>query len=47
MIERTKKSIENPEDFLSDNKEIVEQYYEYRQSDEYKNSPMYKIMEIK
>lgn len=46
MIKNTKKSIENPDDFLSDNKEVLERYLAYKQSDEYKNSPVYKIMEL-
>lgn len=44
MIENTKKSIENPNDFLSNSKEILEQYLAYKQSDEYKNSLAHKIM---
>lgn len=46
MIESTKKSIENPDDFLSTNKEMLEQYLAYKLSDEYKNSPTFKIMEL-
>jgi len=46
MIENTKKSIENPDDFLSNNKEMVEQYLAYKQSDEYKSSYACKIMEL-
>ncbi len=46
MMERTKKSIEHPDDFLSDNKEILEQYLAIKQSDEYKNSPMYQIQSL-
>jgi DNA-binding transcriptional MerR regulator len=46
MIESTKKSIENPDDFLSDNKEVLKRYLAYKQSDEYKNSQAYKIMEL-
>ena len=46
MIEITKKSIENPDDFLAENKEVLEQYLIYKKSDEYKNSPAYKIMEL-
>lgn len=46
MIENTKKSIENPDDFLSNNKEMLEQYLAYKQSDEYKSSPVCKIMEL-
>jgi UDP-N-acetyl-D-mannosaminuronate dehydrogenase len=46
MIENTKKSIENPDDFLSNNKEILKQYLAYKQSDDYKNSPAHKIMSL-
>lgn len=46
MNEKTKQSIENPEAFLSDNKETLEWYLEYKQSDEYKNSPAYRMEAI-
>lgn len=46
MIENTKKSIENPDEFLSNNKEMLEQYLAYKQSDEYKESPAYKIISL-
>ncbi len=46
LLDNTKKSIENPEEFLSYNKEILEPYLVYRKSDEYKNSPVGKIMEL-
>lgn len=46
IIENTKKSIENPDDFLSNNKETLKQYLIYKQSDEYKNSPSHKIMSL-
>jgi len=46
MIKNTKKSIENPDDFFAENKEVLEQYLIYKKSDEYKNSPVYKIMEL-
>ena len=44
MIENTKKSIENPDEFLSNNKEMLEQYLAYKQSDAYKKSPARKII---
>ena len=44
MIENTKKSIENPDEFLSNNKEMLEQYLAYKQSDAYKKSPVRKII---
>lgn len=43
MNEKTKQSIENPETFLSENKELLENYLAYIQSDEYKNSPMFQM----
>ena len=46
MTESTKKSIENPEKFLSENKEILDRYLAYKKSDEYKNSPSYKIQSM-
>lgn len=44
LIESTKHSIENPDEFLAENKEMLEQYLAYKQSDEYKNSPGYQLM---
>mgnify|MGYP000854493874 CR=1 FL=1 len=46
MIERTKQSIENPKNFLSENKDFLEQYMKFKQSDEYKNSPVFKIQTL-
>lgn len=46
MIDNTKQSIENPDKFLSENKEVLEQYLEYRQSEEYHNSPVFKLQTI-
>ena len=39
MLEKTKESIENPEKFLAENKDVFERYLEYKRTDEYKNSP--------
>ena len=46
MVESTKKSIENPDNFLSANKEVLEQYLAFKQSEEYKNSPAHKSMKL-
>jgi DNA-binding transcriptional MerR regulator len=46
MNEHTKRSIENPEQFLSENKKTLTWYLEYKKSDEYKNSPAFRIQEI-
>lgn len=43
IIESTNQSIENPEQLLSENKYILEQYMEFKQTIEYKNSPAYKF----
>ena len=44
--ENTKKSIENIDEFFKDNKEALEFYIKYRQSEEYKNSPAYMLQKI-
>lgn len=46
MVASTKQSIENPEDFISKNKEMLDEYLAYKQSDEYKNSPVFKIQAL-
>lgn len=46
MNKNTKKTIENPDKFLVDNKEVLNQYLEYKKSDEYKNSPVYRIQSM-
>lgn len=46
IIESTKHSIENPEEFLSQNKEMLDQYLTFKQSEDFRNSPMYKIQSL-
>jgi len=46
MIEKIKQSIENPERFLSENKEILEHYLAFMQSDEYKKSLAYQMKSL-
>lgn len=46
MIKSMKLSIENPEEFISTNKEILDEYLAYKQSNEYKNSPVFKIQAL-
>jgi DNA-binding transcriptional MerR regulator len=41
-----KKSFDNPEQFMADNKETLEWYIAYKNSDEYKNSPACKLMTL-
>lgn len=42
MLKATEKSYQNPEAFLTENKEMLQQYLEYKKSDAYKNSPAYR-----
>lgn len=44
-IEGKEEAVKNPEKFFEDNAENIEMWMEYKNSDEYKNSPMYKITE--
>jgi DNA-binding transcriptional MerR regulator len=46
MIANVKNSIENPEVFLEENKEMLAQYFLYRESDEYRNSPAFRIQSL-
>jgi len=39
-------SIENVDKYLEENKETIEKYFEYVNSDEYKNSPAYKMKQL-
>lgn len=46
MIISTKNSIEHPDTFLENNKEFLDQYLEFKQSDEYKRSPAFQIQSL-
>jgi len=46
MVANTKKSIEHPDEFLATNKEVLEQYLAFKQSDEYKNLPVFQIQSL-
>lgn len=46
IIENIKQSIEDPEQFLLENKEALKQYLVFRKSDEYKNLPVCKIQSL-
>lgn len=46
VIENTKKSVENPDEFISKNKEMIDEYLKYKESEEYKNSVAHKLLEI-
>ncbi len=46
IIESTKQLTDNPKEYLSKNKEMLHQYQEYKKTEEYKNSPGFKLMEL-
>jgi hypothetical protein len=46
MLENTKQSIDNFDEFLLENKKWLDEYIIYKQSEEYKNSPVCKIQEL-
>ena len=46
MIISTKNSIEHPDTFLENNKEFLDHYLEFKQSDEYKRSPAFQIQSL-
>ena len=46
MLEETKTSIEEPEEFMANNKEFLEWYMAYLQSEEYKSSPTYRLKRL-
>lgn len=46
MIASTKKSIEHPDDFLENNRVILEQYLALKRSDEYRNSHAFQVQSL-
>lgn len=46
MSENLSTTYQNFDKFLSENKEILEEYFTFKQSDEYKNSPFCKIQSL-
>lgn len=46
ILDSVKETMEHPDKFLDDSKEQLEAYLEYKQSEEYKNSPACKLMEL-
>lgn len=45
IVARTQESIQNPDAFLTAHKEMLEQYLAYKESDEYRNSPAFRLKE--
>ncbi len=46
LSDSMKKVTENPKKYIADKQEILEQYMEFKQSDEYKKSSAYKLHEL-
>jgi hypothetical protein len=46
MSKNLSEAVKNPEQYLSDRKETLELYLAYKESDEYRQSPDYKLKEI-
>lgn len=45
-MQSKEEAFEDIDEFVKENKEILDAYMEYKQSEEYKNSPAYKFMEL-
>lgn len=46
IIEEKNKNIKNIDEFICKNKKILDKYYEYKKTDEYKNSPANRLMNL-
>ncbi len=46
MLEVQKEAYDNPDVYFENNKEMLNQYLEFKKSDEYLNSPAFKLMQI-
>lgn len=46
IIKAKQKGIENIDKFVEDNREVIEKYKEYKETEEYKNSPANRLMEL-
>ena len=46
IIQGKEEAFQNIDEFVKANKQILDHYMEYKQSEEYKNSPAYKFMEL-
>ena len=45
ILEGKEHAVQNIDDFVKNNKDILEQYKKYKQTEEYKNSPVARLME--
>ena len=46
IIQEKQDAFENIDAFVKDNKQILDEYYKFKQTDVYKNSPAYQLMEV-
>lgn len=46
IIQEKNDAMQNIDVFVKDNKEILDEYYKFKQTEEYKNSPAYRLMEV-
>ena len=46
IVEGKETAFQNFDEFVKDNKEVLDKYMQFKQSEEYKNSPAYKFMEL-
>lgn len=46
IIQGKHDAMQNIDAFMEENKEILDEYYRFKQTDEYKNSPAYRLMEL-
>ncbi len=46
IIQGKHEAMQNIEAFVEENKEILDEYHRFKQTDEYKNSPAYRLMEV-
>lgn len=46
VIREKEKSIQNIDEFVADNRKILEEYNEYRKTEEFQNSPANRLMEL-
>lgn len=46
MIENKTKAMEDIDAFVAENKEVLDTYYQFRESEEFKQTPGYRLMEI-
>ena len=46
ILQEKQDALENIDAFVKDNKQILDEYYKFKQTDVYKNSPAYQLMEV-